>query len=60
MRATPLDHRTPCLGFAIEEGMHINVWKNRLLAMGLQTGPWLKEMKRAVLAGRPDDEPVLA
>lgn len=60
VRATPLDHRTPCLGFAIEEGMHVNVWKNRLLAMGLQTGPWLKEMKRAVRAGRPDDEPVLA
>lgn len=60
VRVTLLDHRTPCLGFAIEEGMHVNVWKNRLLAMGLQTGPWLKEMKRALLAGRPDDEPVRA
>ena len=60
VRAALLDHRTPCLGFAIEEGMHVSVWKNGLLAMGLQTGPWLNEMKRAVLAGRPDDEPVLA
>jgi ribonuclease Z len=60
VRVALLDHRTHCLGFAIEEKMHVNVWKNRLLAMGLQTGPWLKEMKRAVLAGEPDGQPVRA
>jgi ribonuclease Z len=60
VRMALLDHCTPCLGFALEEKVHVNVWKNRLLAMGLQTGPWLKDMKRAVLAGRPDDEPVRA
>jgi len=60
VRMVVLDHRTPCLGFALEEKVHVNVWKNRLLAMGLQTGPWLKDMKRAVLAGRPDDDTVRA
>ncbi|MFN7085690.1 MAG: ribonuclease Z [Burkholderiales bacterium] len=60
VRAALLDHRTPCLGFALEESMHVNVWKNRLLAMGLQTGPWLRQMKRVLLAGRPDNEPVRA
>ncbi len=60
VRAALFDHRTPCLGFAIEEKTHVNVWKNRLLEMGLQTGPWLKDMKRAVLEGRPDGECVRA
>jgi len=60
IRAALLDHRTPCLGFAIEEKLHVNVWKNRLLAMGLRTGPWLKDLKRAVLAGRPDHDLVRA
>ncbi len=60
VRTALFDHRTPCLGFAIEEKVHINVLKNRLLEMGLQTGPWLKDMKRAVLAGRPDEERVRA
>lgn len=60
VRATLLDHRTPCLGFTLEENTHVNVWKNRLLAMGLQTGPWLREMKRAVLAGRPAADTVCA
>ncbi|MBI2958776.1 MAG: ribonuclease Z, partial [Betaproteobacteria bacterium] len=60
VRAALLDHRTPCLGFAIEEKLHVNVAKNRLLAMGLRLGPWLKDLKRAVRAGRPDGEPVRA
>jgi len=60
VRTAMFDHRTPCLGFALEEKMHVNVWKNRLLDMGLETGPWLRDMKRAVLAGRPDDETVRA
>lgn len=60
VRCATLDHRTPCLGYAIEEKMHVNVWKNRLDEMGLETGPWLSGLKRAVLAGRPDDECILA
>jgi ribonuclease Z len=53
-----LEHRTPCLAFAIEEAVHVNVWKNRLAEMGLPVGPWLNALKRAVIEGRGDDHPV--
>ena len=55
VRCALLDHKTPCLGFALEEKAHINVWKNRLAEMGLPMGPWLRELKQAVLRGEPDD-----
>ena len=60
VRAAFLDHGTPCLGFAIEEKTHVNVWKNRLAELGLAVGPWLKELKDAVIRGAPDDAPVRA
>jgi ribonuclease Z len=50
-----LEHRTPCLAYAIEEVAHVNVWKNRLAAMGLPVGPWLRELKQAVIENLPDD-----
>ncbi len=60
VRGTPLDHKTPCLAFALEEDRHLNVWKNRLDELGVPTGPWLAEFKRAVRRGLPDDTPVTA
>lgn len=48
-------HRAPCLSFAIEEVAHINVWKSRLADLGLPVGPWLRDLKQAVTAGRPGD-----
>lgn len=30
VRAAVLDHRIPCLAFALEEKAHVNVWKARL------------------------------
>src|SRR6266700_6348275 len=53
--ATILEHRTPCLGFALQEAAHVNIWKNRLSARGLPVGPWLRWLKQAVVEGRPDD-----
>ena len=53
-----LEHRTSCLAFAVEEAVHINVWKNRLAELGLPVGPWLRELKRAVIENRPDDYPI--
>ena len=58
VRAAFLDHDIPCLAFALEEAVHVNVWKNRLAEMGLPTGPWLRAVKAAVLAGSPDEAPV--
>ena len=40
LRAAVLDHGTPCLGFAVEEAAHLNVWRTRLEARGLPAGPW--------------------
>ena len=48
----------PCLAFTIEEAAHVNVWKNRLKAQELPVGPWLKDLKRAVIEGKPDDYPI--
>ena len=58
VRAAFLDHDVPCLAFALEESVHVNVWKNRLAELGLPTGPWLRAVKRAVVAGAPDDTPI--
>jgi ribonuclease Z len=55
VRAMFIDHETPCLAFALEECTHINIWKSKLADLGLPTGPWLQELKAAVLAGEPDD-----
>lgn len=59
VRAAFLDHGIACLGFALEENVHVNVWKTRLAEMGLEPGPWLGELKQAVAEERPDDTPIL-
>ncbi|WP_303906320.1 ribonuclease Z [Thiohalomonas denitrificans] len=60
VRHTLLDHRIPSVAYALEEKQHINIWKNRLDELGLKTGPWLRELKRAILVGEADDTPVRA
>ena len=60
VHGTVLDHKTPCLAFAVQEAMHVNVWRNRLEELGLAPGPWLRDVKRAVLAGDPDDRAITA
>ena len=58
VRAALLEHHGPCVGYALSEPAHANVWKVRLQERGLETGPWLQELKRLVLAGAGDDTPV--
>jgi len=53
--AAILEHGMPCLGFALQEAAHINIWKSRLLERGLPVAPWLRWLKKAVVEGRPDD-----
>jgi ribonuclease Z len=58
LRGRFVDHDVPCLAFAIEEKAHLKVDKVRLAALGLGTGPWLRELKHAVLTGAPDAMPL--
>lgn len=59
VRTAPLEHHgIPSLAFSFEEGTHINVWKSRLEALGLPTGPWLSRLKEQVRAGAPEDTPI--
>jgi ribonuclease Z len=55
VRAVTLDHGIPCLAFAFEEKLHINVWKSRLNCLGLPVGSWLNELKAAVRRNAPDE-----
>ncbi|MDY6792669.1 MAG: MBL fold metallo-hydrolase [Thermodesulfobacteriota bacterium] len=48
-----LDHSIPCLGFAIRERFHVNIKKDGLDFLGLETGPWLHEFKQALFNHRP-------
>jgi ribonuclease Z len=50
-----LDHGIPTLAYALQERAHINVWRNKVEAIGLKVGPWLSVFKAAVLRGDPDD-----
>ena len=58
VRGVHLDHRIPCLAFALEEPVHLNVDKTRLDALGLPVGPWLMDLKRALRRGDPDGSPI--
>lgn len=60
VRFALLDHWIPCLAFALEEKLHVNIRKNRLDELGLEPGPWLQEFKRAVLENRPGDTAIRA
>ena len=57
IRSALLDHQIPCLAFAAQEPVHVNVWKNRLAALDLPVGPWLRDLKHAALQDLPDDRP---
>jgi ribonuclease Z len=52
VRGILLDHRTPCLGLALTETVHVNIIREGLNSMGLPVGPWLNNFKAAVHEGR--------
>jgi ribonuclease Z len=55
VRAAFLDHKIPCLAFALEEKAHLNIIKIELDRMGLNKGPWLQDLKEAVWKGEKDN-----
>jgi len=58
--AAHLDHRIPCLGFALREKTRLNVRPERLAELGVPAGRWLNRLKEAVRSGAPDDTPIQA
>ena len=57
VRAAVLDHGIPCLGFTVEQKRHVNIWKNKVEDVGFRVGPWLRELKQAILRDSPPDTP---
>ena len=60
VRAVHLDHRIPCLGFAVVEKAHLNVRKDVLERLGIPAGPWLNALKQAIRAAHPAETPITA
>jgi ribonuclease Z len=60
VRAAILDHKIPCLAFAVVEKSHLNVDPTRLEQRRLRPGRWLDLLKRAIRENAPDDTPIAA
>src|SRR5262249_42570396 len=60
VRAAHLDHKIPCLAFAIAEKTHLNVRKDELERLGIAAGPWLNRLKDAIRNQQPDETKIIA
>ena len=58
--AAILDHKIPCLAFALAEKSHLNVDTSVLERERLQPGRWIDALKQAIRTGAPDDQPLTA
>ena len=55
VRTAILEHRVPCLGFAMKERFHVNINKDRLTARNYSGGPWLTQLKQSIFDEKSDD-----
>lgn len=56
VRGVLLDHRIPCLAFAVTENFYVNIDKDALKKLGLPVGPWLNRLKSAIYEKRDPEE----
>ncbi|MDJ0386955.1 MBL fold metallo-hydrolase [Roseomonas sp. E05] len=54
-----LDHGIPCLAFAFQETLRVNVHRPALEVAGLPVGPWLTAAKQALRRGDPAGTEIL-
>ena len=55
VHAVHLDHKICSLGFSLRESFHVNILKDRLSALALPVGPWLKRFKEELYDGKDKD-----
>lgn len=55
-----LDHRVPCLAFALEEKFRVNIRKDVLQSMGIPPGPWLMDLKEKIARNAPPETDIRA
>jgi len=60
VRTAILDHRIPCLAFALEEKFRVNIRKDVLQAMGIPPGPWLMVLKERIAQNAAPETPIRA
>ena len=58
VRGRFVDHDIPCISYALEEKAHVNVAGDRVKELGVTPGPWLRELKNAILSGAPESTPI--
>jgi len=56
VRCVICDHHIPSLAYSFEFRQDIRIRKDRILAAGLATGPWLGRLKKCAAAARLDKE----
>ncbi len=49
VKALNISHGIPVLAYRIDEEVHINIDKAKLVERDIETGPWLSEFKEAIL-----------
>jgi ribonuclease Z len=54
VRGIFLDHKIPCLAYALEEKRRVNIKKNVLAELAMPVGSWITELKNCIYRNEPD------